>query len=501
MGRDPRAARPRPADRLAAVLVAQHRPGHRGAPACDRSRRRRARGSALRARQRRLCNCRGRALGRGLDADDERRRRGAHPRAAARGRRAGGAGRRLHPGSRRGGQRASSACSQRPRPSSGAASVARSSGSPRSTAAGAVCVRSSSSCSRRASGGIRPRSSCGSGTAAWATGCIRRASVGDVYPGLVPLLLGPCEIETYEKALRPEPPSAPLLGGRSRNPGARKLGIPTMPRRTLVARVGSTTPPLRDERFEMTFPMLYRATPARRAALFALALLALALGFSATGVRRRRRHRDDRRAAARDGRRHRARRLLHASTASTAPTPASSSTAATATTARAPTATSSSPISRRARTAWRRTRRRPRSSPRPGRSPRSVGDGDTVTVTRIHEPLPPLRVVTNGEDGKALAGSCWRIHSPGEYEGYIAEACDGDDGANDGTTTFKTIRPGDYEIRHMEAPTPVPPARRRDAVHDARRREDADVRARARDRAGQHGGARPSPARRRWARR
>ena len=43
---------------------------------------------------------------------------------------------------------------------------------------------------------------------------------------------------------------------------------------------------------------------------------------------------------------------------------------------------------------------------------------------------------------------------PAQYEGYIAEACDDDDGADDGTTTFTTIRPGAYEIRHMESPSP-----------------------------------------------
>jgi len=43
---------------------------------------------------------------------------------------------------------------------------------------------------------------------------------------------------------------------------------------------------------------------------------------------------------------------------------------------------------------------------------------------------------------------------PGEYEGYVAEACDSADGANDGTTTFGTITPGSYEIRHVAAPAP-----------------------------------------------
>ena len=89
---------------------------------------------------------------------------------------------------------------------------------------------------------------------------------------------------------------------------------------------------------------------------------------------------------------------------------------------------------------------------------------------------------------------------PGEYEGYIAEACDGDDGANDGTTTFKTIRPGDYEIRHMEAPTPyhrlddVTPFTMPDAEKTltfALEREIAPV----------NTAPRPSRARRRWARR
>src|SRR4051812_15517431 len=84
----------------------------------------------------------------------------------------------------------------------------------------------------------------------------------------------------------------------------------------------------------------------------------------------------------------------------------------------------------------------------------TVGAGDTVTLTRLHEPLPPLRVVTKDEKGAALAGSCWVIQTPDEDEGWIARLCDADDGAADGTTTFRTIRPGDYKVVHMEAPVP-----------------------------------------------
>ncbi|MDQ3821843.1 MAG: Ig-like domain-containing protein [Actinomycetota bacterium] len=79
--------------------------------------------------------------------------------------------------------------------------------------------------------------------------------------------------------------------------------------------------------------------------------------------------------------------------------------------------------------------------------------GETETLARSHEPLPELLVKTVTAAGDPLGGSCWEVRWPGENEGYIAKACDADDGANDGTTRFRTIRPESYELLHNKAPT------------------------------------------------
>ena len=287
-------------------------------------------------------------------------------------------------------------------------------------------------------------------------GRIRTRDVAEVYPQLVPLLVTPCEIETYEKPLQPGPAPArrraPAPKGICAKPWGSVWGSPRCPDgRSLRGWSRPSHHTRREVRDDV--PDAVPRLPARRAALLIFALLALALGFSAA-------------ASAADG--GTGTIVVHQRSADGGTAPGGcyrvdrvdgadpgfwgyrcdgQDNAGTD----GDVVVSDLPAG---------TYRLEEETPPPafkastGTFSAIVGDGDTATVTRSHDPLPPLRVVTNGEDGKALAGSCWRIHSPGEYEGYIAEACDGDDGANDGTTTFKTIRPGDYEIRHMEAPTP-----------------------------------------------
>jgi hypothetical protein len=75
----------------------------------------------------------------------------------------------------------------------------------------------------------------------------------------------------------------------------------------------------------------------------------------------------------------------------------------------------------------------------------SLGDG-TVTRSLRHQPTPRLRIVTTG-----LTGSCWLVREPGQTEGYD-DRCDADDGADDGTTTFLDLAPGEYELVHLSAP-------------------------------------------------
>ena len=97
----------------------------------------------------------------------------------------------------------------------------------------------------------------------------------------------------------------------------------------------------------------------------------------------------------------------------------------------------------------------PRShTPAPGEFSVTLTEGDSDTVTRVHERLPVLAVVAKDSSGAAVTSTCWMVHSPGEYEGVVEDACDDDDGANDGTTQLTTLTPNDYELRHTQAPAP-----------------------------------------------
>jgi Bacterial Ig domain/RTX calcium-binding nonapeptide repeat (4 copies)/Prealbumin-like fold domain len=82
----------------------------------------------------------------------------------------------------------------------------------------------------------------------------------------------------------------------------------------------------------------------------------------------------------------------------------------------------------------------------------TLAAGQTETLARSHEPLPALLVKTVTAAGDPLGGSCWDVRYPGEDEGYVEKACDADDGANDGTTRFRSIRPESYELLHLKAP-------------------------------------------------
>jgi hypothetical protein len=81
-----------------------------------------------------------------------------------------------------------------------------------------------------------------------------------------------------------------------------------------------------------------------------------------------------------------------------------------------------------------------------------VGRSD-VTIVQAHERLAYVLVTTtNADTGSAVGGSCWRVRFPGDREGLVAEACDADDGANDGTTRLTTVPTGQWELLHTIAP-------------------------------------------------
>ena len=282
-------------------VVAPHRPGRRGLPAGDRGRRRRARGSA----RRELVN--------GVYATAEARalaRRAGHGRrtptsrsSSVRGQLAVGrarrADRRLHPRARRSRTtRASSACSQRPRPSRAAASAVRSSRSPRSTAASADCARSSSSCSSRATGGIRAKELLRAwyGRMGYRLHPDARASRRSYPAARAAAASTPCEIETYEKALRPEPPPARLPRDRRQTLGSLS-GDPHDVPPAARCEGGSRYHHPRTRGSEMTFSIRPRGAAGRAAPSRSPCWRSRC--FDSRGGRRRRRDRDDRGAAAR----------------------------------------------------------------------------------------------------------------------------------------------------------------------------------------------------------
>ena len=85
----------------------------------------------------------------------------------------------------------------------------------------------------------------------------------------------------------------------------------------------------------------------------------------------------------------------------------------------------------------------------------ALTDADEVDRrVRRHQPRPVLRVVTTDAGGKVMTGSCWFVRIPGTEEGGW-EACDADDGTQDGVARFLDLEPGDYDLLHVGAPTGI----------------------------------------------
>ncbi len=76
----------------------------------------------------------------------------------------------------------------------------------------------------------------------------------------------------------------------------------------------------------------------------------------------------------------------------------------------------------------------------------------SATVTATHKPLPVLGVRVETSTGHPVAGACWKVHFPGEWEGPLAVACDGEDGADDGVTHVRSLLAGDYELANQSLP-------------------------------------------------
>lgn len=91
----------------------------------------------------------------------------------------------------------------------------------------------------------------------------------------------------------------------------------------------------------------------------------------------------------------------------------------------------------------------------------SVVGTSTQTVVRPHVPLPEVEVVTTDAAGQELPGSCWQVVDPEINEGWVDRRCDGDDGADDGTTRF-VLPPADYALAHESGPAGY--ARASDAI-------------------------------------
>src|SRR3954447_14692624 len=76
------------------------------------------------------------------------------------------------------------------------------------------------------------------------------------------------------------------------------------------------------------------------------------------------------------------------------------------------------------------------------------------TTAPRHQPTPHLDIVATDRDGKPMPGNCWLVRTPGQTEGGY-DRCDGEDGADDGTTRLLDMEAGDFELTHVKAPTGI----------------------------------------------
>ncbi len=80
----------------------------------------------------------------------------------------------------------------------------------------------------------------------------------------------------------------------------------------------------------------------------------------------------------------------------------------------------------------------------------TAGETTTVEVPLTAVPNPgSLTVSTLSEGGDPLTNACYALNQGGVR---ITEACDGDDGANDGTTAFADLDAGTYQLVQTRTP-------------------------------------------------
>ncbi|MCC6313552.1 MAG: hypothetical protein IT337_06030, partial [Thermomicrobiales bacterium] len=83
----------------------------------------------------------------------------------------------------------------------------------------------------------------------------------------------------------------------------------------------------------------------------------------------------------------------------------------------------------------------------------NIAGGQTRRVTVRNRPLPQkngeLIVHTVDRDGKAVSGACYALQQGART---VAEACDTDDSADDGATSFTKLAGGAYLVRQTRAP-------------------------------------------------
>ncbi|MBI5088079.1 MAG: hypothetical protein HZB15_04215, partial [Actinobacteria bacterium] len=78
----------------------------------------------------------------------------------------------------------------------------------------------------------------------------------------------------------------------------------------------------------------------------------------------------------------------------------------------------------------------------------SVGAGSSITVSRSHQALPHLHVITVSASGERIPGSCFVLRFPDDVESIPFQGCDGDDGADDGELNVTDLQPADYVLYH-----------------------------------------------------
>ena len=82
----------------------------------------------------------------------------------------------------------------------------------------------------------------------------------------------------------------------------------------------------------------------------------------------------------------------------------------------------------------------------------SLDDVDEVDHrVRRHQARPVLRIATTDAAGTPMPGSCWFVRITGTTEGGW-NACDADDGSEDGVTRYLDMDAGDYDLIQLSAP-------------------------------------------------